>query len=146
MGKWIKPDINTKFHIDFEWWSKKDRDFRVPLRSHLSPECQAIYTKHLEAEEVDWIDPETAEVTKVDGLWQCLRTHCSYLPEYITEKTALTTSIFRLFLANGNTPLSPVELHRILGKPTPEIILRTLSGRKIYGGIKPIPREEEQGK
>jgi hypothetical protein len=138
--------INTKFHIDFEWWSKKDRDFRVHLRSHLCPECQAIYTNHLEAEEVDWIDPETAEVTKVDGLWQCLRTHCSHLPDYITEKTALTTSIFRLFLANGNTPLSPVELHRILGKPTPEIILRTLSGRKIYGGIKPIPSEEEQGK
>jgi hypothetical protein len=146
MGKWIKPDINTKFHIDFEWWSKKDRDFRVHLRSHLCPECQAIYTNHLEAEEVDWIDPETAEVTKVDGLWQCLRTHCSHLPDYITEKTALTTSIFRLFLANGNTALSPVELHRILGKPTPEIILRMLSGRKIYGGIKPILGEEDQGK
>jgi len=100
----------------------------------------------LETEEIDWIDPETAEVTKVDGLWQCLRTHCSQLPDYLTEKTSLTASVFRLFLANGNTPLSPVELYRILGKQTPEIILRTLSGRRIYEGIKPIPREEEQGK
>jgi hypothetical protein len=146
MGKWIKPDINTKFHIDFEWWRKKGRDFRVHLQSHLCPKCQAIYANHLEAEEVDWIDPETAEVTKVDGLWQCLRTHCGHLPDYITDKTTLTTSVFRLFLANGNTPLSPVELHRILGKQTPEIILRTLSGRQIYDGIKPIPPEEEQGK
>ena len=146
MGKWIKPDINTKFHIDFEWWRKKGRDFRVHLRSHLCPECKAVYANHLEVEEIDWIDPETAEVTKVDGLWQCLRTHCSQLPDYITEKTALTASVFRLFLANGNTALSPVELYRILGKQTPEIILRTLSGRQIYEGIKPIPREEEQGK
>lgn len=119
------------------------QDFRVHLRSHLCPECQAIYANHLEAEEIDWIDPETAEVTKVNGLWQCLRTHCSQRPDYITEKTALTTSVFRLLLANSNTPLSPVELHRILGKQTPEIILRTLSGRQIYGGIKPV-REEEQ--
>jgi len=147
MGKWIKPDINTKFHIDFEWWRKKGRDFRVHLRGHLCPQCQAVYANHLEAEEVDWIDLETAEVKKVDGLWQCLRTHCSQLPDYITEKTALTTSVFRLLLANGNTPLSPVELHRILGRQTPEIILRTLSGRQVYGGIKPIPIiEEEQGK
>jgi hypothetical protein len=146
MGKWIKPDINTKFHIDFGWWRKKGRDFRVHLRSHLCHECQAVYINHLEVEEVDWIDSETAEVTKVDGLWQCLRTHCSQLPDYITEKTALTTSVFRLFLANGNTPLSPVDLYRILGKQTPEIILRTLSGRKIYGGIKPVPMEEEQRK
>lgn len=146
MGKWIKPDINTKFHIDLEWWRKKGQDFRVHLRSHLCPECQAIYASHLQAEEIDWIDAETAEVTKVDGLWQCLRTHCSQLPDYITEKTALTASVFRLFLANGNTPLSPVELYRILGKQTPEIILRTLSGRQIYGGIKPIRPEEEQRK
>ena len=86
MGKWIKPDINTKFHIDLEWWHKQGRDFRVHLQSHLCPKCQTIYTNHLEAEEIDWIDPETAEVTKVDGLWQCLRTHCSALPDYITEK------------------------------------------------------------
>ncbi len=146
MGKWIKPDINTKFQIDFDWWLKKGRDFRVHLRRHLCSECQAIYANHLEAEEIDWIDLPTAEVTKVDGSWQCLRTHCSQLPDYITEKTALTASVFRLLLANGNTPLSPVELQRILGKQTPEIILRTLSGRQIYGGIKPIPMEEEQGK
>jgi hypothetical protein len=143
MGKWIKPDINTKFHIDFEWWRKKGRNFRVHLRSHLCPKCQAVYANHLEVEEVDWIDPETAEVTKVDGLWQCLRTHCSELPDYITDKTALTTSVFRLLLANGNTPLSPFELHRILGRKTPETILRILSGRRTYEGIKPIAPEEE---
>lgn len=142
MSQWIKPDIHTKFHIDFEWWRKQGRDFRVHLRSHLCPECQALYA-NLETGEIDWIDPETAEVTKVDGLWQCLRTHCSQRPDYITEKTALTTSIFRLFLANGNTPLSPVEMHRILGRQTPEMILRTLSGRQVYEGIKPIPIEEE---
>ncbi len=143
MGKWTKPNINTKFHIDFEWWEKQEGNFRLHLYSNLCPQCQATYKSYAEAADIDWIDPETGEVIRVDGLWQSLRTHCSQLPEYITPQTPLTTSIFRTFLANNNTPLTPVELCTILGRKTPEIILRTIGGRRIYNGIKPVPPGEE---
>jgi hypothetical protein len=138
MVKWIKPDLETKFHIDFDWWERKGRDLRVYLQSHLCPECKVIYTNHRGSEEVDWIDPETAEVTRVDALWQSLRTHCSQKPDFITENTPLTDAVFRVFLTNGNTPLSATELHELLGRHTAETILRTLGGRKIYKGIKPV--------
>jgi len=138
MVGWIKPDLETKFHIDFDWWERSGRDLRVYLQSHLCPECKAIYTDYRGSEKVDWIDPDTAEVTQVDALWQSLRTHCSQRPEFITKNTPLTDAVFRVFLANGNTPLSPVELHEILGRHTPEVILRTLGGRRIYNGIKPV--------
>jgi len=138
MVRWIKPDLETKFHIDFDWWEREGRDLRVYLQSHLCPDCKAIYTNHRGSKEVDWIDPDTAEVTQVDALWQSLRTHCSQRPDFITENTPLTDAVFRLFLANGNTPLSTIELREILGRYAPETILRTLGGRKIYKGIRPV--------
>jgi hypothetical protein len=138
MVKLLKPDLETKFHIDFDWWERKGRDLRVYLQSHLCPDCKVIYANHRGSEEVDWIDPETAEVTRVDALWQSLRTHCSQRPDFIGENTPLTDAVFRVFLANGNAPLSATELYEILGRPAPEIILRTLGGRKVYKGIRPM--------
>jgi len=138
MVRWIKPDLETKFHIDFDWWEKEGRDLRVYLQSHLCPECKVIYANHRGTAEVDWIDSDTAEVMRVDALWQSLRTHCSQRPDFITENTPLTDAVFRAFLANGNEPLSVVELHEILGRHTAETILRTLGSRKIYKGIRPV--------
>jgi len=138
MVRWIKPNLETKFHIDFDWWEREGRDLRVYLQSHLCSECKVIYTNHRGSAEVDWIDPDTAEVTRVDALWQSLRTHCSQRPDFITENTPLTDAVFRAFLANGNKPLSVMELHEILGRHTAETILRTLGSRKIYKGIKPV--------
>jgi hypothetical protein len=140
MVKWIKPNLETQFHIDFDWWEREGRDLRVYLQSHLCPECKAIYANHRGTKEVDWIDPDTAEVTRVDALWQSLRTHCSQMPGFITENTPLLDAIFRVFLANGNSPLSPIELQAILGRSSPETILRTLTGRTVYNGIKPVQK------
>jgi hypothetical protein len=138
MVRWIKPNLETKFHIDFDWWERKGRDLRVYLQSHLCSDCKVIYSNHHGSEEVDWIDPDTAEVTRVDALWQSLRTHCSQRPDFIDENTPLTDAVFRVFLANGNTPLSATELHEMLGRHTSETILRTLGGRKVYKGIRPV--------
>ena len=138
MVRWIKPDLETKFHIDSDWWEREGRDLRVYLQSHLCSECKVIYTNHRGSAEVDWIDPDTAEVTRVDALWQSLRTHCSKRPDFITENTPLTDAVFRVFLANGNQPLSATELHEILGRRTPKTILRTLGGRRVYKGIRPV--------
>ncbi len=67
----VKPTVNTPFHIDFEWWQQNDREWRVHLRSCLPPEYQQAFAE-TDNEEVDWIDPETAEVLRVDGLQHAL--------------------------------------------------------------------------
>jgi len=86
---------------------------------------------------IDWVDPETAEITRVDGLQTILMNHCAKLPDFVTPNTTMIDAIFRVFLANGNKPMNAVELSQRINKPA-ETILRTLSGFQIYRGIRPF--------
>jgi len=72
----------------------------------------------------------------VDGLQNALMTHCVKQPEFLTNQTALVEAAFRLFLANGNNPMSAKDMGARLNRP-PETILRTLAGPRIYKGIRP---------
>jgi len=132
----VKPTLQTRFHIDFDWWTKNDRDWRVYLRGTLCPEHRKMFENSQEEVLVDWVDAETAEVQRVDGLQHILITHCARQAGFISEHTALVDAAFRVFLANGNTPMSSVELGERLGRP-PETILRTFSGPRVYKGIRP---------
>lgn len=89
-------------------------------------------------EKVDWIDPETAEVQSVDGLQHTLISHCAKQEQFITDQTTLTEALFRIFLSNGNQPLSPDQLAESLDRP-PTKILQTISGTRVYKGIRPAP-------
>jgi hypothetical protein len=135
MARWKRPTLDTKFNIDFDWWQENHRDLRVHLHQHLCKQCRELYTSHLGSEIVDWVDPDTAEVQSVDGLWHTLRAHCRSEPGYITESTPLTDAVFRVFLANGNAPLTPVELGLKINQP-PAKILRVLGQGRVYDGIK----------
>jgi hypothetical protein len=132
----IKPSVNTPFHIDFAWWKQHDNDWRIFLLSYLCPEHQAAFSNLQGDQEVDWIDPETAEVQTVDGLQQVLITHCAKQEGFLTEHTTMVDAVFRILLANGNAPLTPAELSNRLSRPA-ETILRTLAGPQVYKGIRP---------
>jgi hypothetical protein len=135
----VKPGPNTKFHIDFSWWERESRELRVYLLSHLCAEHRSQFESVAETGVVDWVDPETAEVEKVDGVQHVLRTHCAQQPGYLEEHTSLVDAIFRVFLANGNIPLSPVELAERIGRHGQGItILKTLSGSRVYKGLRPV--------
>ena len=133
----VKPTLQTRFRIDFDWWVQNERDWHVYLRSYLCPEHQESFVNMNNDDLVDWIDPETAEVTQVDGLQHVLITHCAKTTDFITGRTALVDAIFRTFLANGNEPLSSRDLETRLGRPA-ATILRTIGGLRIYDGIKPV--------
>lgn len=132
----VKPTIHTRYHIDFDWWSQNDRDWRVYLRGYLCPEHQVSLASVDLFSLVDWVDPETAEVQRVDGLQNVLITHCAKQQSFITQHSTLVDSVFRLFLANGNTPMSPVELAEELGRDA-NLLLKTLSGPRVYKGLRP---------
>jgi hypothetical protein len=133
----VKPTLNTPFHIDFDWWSQNDQEWRVHLRSCLPPEYQQAFAEAA-TDEVDWVDPETAEVQRVDGLQHTLINYAATHNDFITTQTTLIESVFRILLSNGNTPLTAVELADRLNRP-PMTILRTLSGVRVYKGIRPCP-------
>ncbi len=132
----LKPTVDTPFHIDFEWWERNQREMRVYLRSHLCPQ-------HREAEElqdidqIDWVNPHTAEVKQMDGLVFYLRSHCSKQADFITPNTSVVDAIFRVFMVNGNEAMTPNQLADKIGKNA-ELILKAIGGRTVYKGLRPI--------
>ena len=49
----------------------------------------------------------------------------------------MVEAVFRMFLANGNQPMSAEDLSDKLNRPA-ATILRTLSGARIYRGLRPL--------
>lgn len=135
----VRPTLDTPFHIDFAWWQAHDRDWRVYLRDLLCPEHRQQFDAVEEDERIDWVDPETAEVHPVDGLQHVLMQHCARQPDFLHEGVPLVDAVFRLLLANGNTPMTPVEIGERLNRPA-MTILRTLSGPRVYRGIRPVSK------
>jgi hypothetical protein len=133
----VKPTIDTPFHIDYSWWERRGLDIGVELRSHLCKEHKAAFGESFDADQkVDWIDGTTGEVQRVNGLQHVLHIHCSKQPDYINDDLPLVDAVFRVFLAGGNKPLSAKELGGITGR-SPRRIVRTLGGRRTYKGILP---------
>jgi hypothetical protein len=133
----IKPKLTSPFQIDFEWWKRNDRDWRVYLRSFLCEEHQRMFENLDNDEIIDWVDPKTAEVKQVDGLQHVLISHCAKQESFLTRNMALVDAVFRVFLSNGNKPLTPQELGELLNRPA-DTILRTFSGLRVYKGIRPV--------
>lgn len=138
MPRWQRPTVDTKFHIDLDWWKKQKRDIRIYLSQSLCGECRPLYAQVRDLGEVDTVDPKTAEVKREEALWSTLRTCCSTKPTYITPSTPIIDGIFLTLVANGNTPLSPRELYERLDRRPAETILRMLTGGEVYLGIRPV--------
>lgn len=139
MVVWKRPSVETKYYIDYDWWQTNGKDVRVAVRGQLCKECQDRFPDHRNTESVDWVDPETAEVIQGDALIQCLRTECANRPDFISRNNPLVTNLFRVFLFNGNQPLSPLELAGRMAWTDAGTILRTLSGGTVYMGLRPAP-------
>src|SRR5262245_31396157 len=108
MAKYVKPTLDTKFHIDFAWWQKPSQNLGAYLQSHLCREARAAQGHHAQNQTLDWVNPETGEVFQIDRLWHTIQTHCSQQADFVDDNLPLTRAIFRLFIANDNMPLTPL--------------------------------------
>lgn len=134
-GLVIKPMLDTKFHIDHEWWERSEEDYRQYLLTHLSPEMRDLLGRKETYETFDYIHPETGEVNQRDELDAALM-DAARQPDFINPQTSLIDSVFRVFIANGNEPRTPRELGVETGRNA-ETILKTLGGLRIYKGLRP---------
>ncbi len=135
--RWQRPTLDTRFHIDTDWWVEQGRDIRVYVRNLLCDDCsKALATMPLDSM-IDSVDPETGEVHQVDALWDSLLTCCSKKPGFIDDNVPIVDGIFRVFVSNGNKPLSIRELHAYVSHRSPEVLLRTLTAGDVYLGIRP---------
>jgi hypothetical protein len=64
-------------------------------------------------------------------------------PEFANAHTAIVEAIFRIFIANGNIPMTAEDLSKKLGRPA-DTILRTIAGPRVYRGVRPVEAKTEE--
>jgi hypothetical protein len=132
----IKPTLDTKFHIDYEWWERENNDLRSYMLTHLPSDLREKFNEGAEERVIDYIDPETAEVFQLDELGLAIQ-EAAKREDFINFQTSLVDSVFRVFLANSNTPRTPQELEEDTGREA-RTILKTFGGLRVYRGLRPI--------
>ncbi len=85
---------------------------------------------------IDWSIPKLREVKPVDGVQHALMSHCALLPDFSNAHTALVEAVFRIFLVNGNIPMSAEDLAKKLNRSA-DTLLRMISGPRVYRGLTP---------
>ncbi len=134
-SRFIKPTLDSQYHIDYEWWvHTPGEDLRVYLLTHLPPDLREKAAAAGEGAVMDFIDPATGEITRLDALRLTLR-HAADSPDFINRDIAIVDCIFRVFIKNNNTPLSPRDLSTQTGHDA-QNILRLLSGMRVYKGLR----------
>lgn len=145
MAKSPRPKLNpsmlkratadTRFYIDYDWWDKSDLDLKTYLLTRL--DIDEDISLESKADEVDLVDAETGEVTRVDGFQYVIQAYFSQLPEDFVTKSSLVDAVFCVLLANANKPMTADEIAQKVNRPT-STILKTMGGPKIYQGVRPI--------
>lgn len=131
----LKPTLDSKYHIDYEWFANTPgEDLRIYLLTHLPSDVRDRVTAAGEGVEMDFIDPTTGEVTRLDALRLALR-QAAEAEGFINRDIAVVDCLFRVFIRNDNTPLSPRELADITGHDA-QNIHRLLSGTRVYKGLR----------
>ncbi len=132
-----KVDASSRFHIDYEWWNRSTMD----LKAYLATRLQALGINDIhfnpEVDEVDIVDMNTGEVRRVDGFQYVVHTYFRQLPEDFAQKSSLVDAVFCVLLANANQPMTVAEISTEIGR-TPDVVLRTIGGTRIYQGISPV--------
>lgn len=137
LARFIKPTLDTPFHIDYSWWDEQGLDLNVQLQQHLTSDLREAYAGQRIGEKIDLVDWATGEVRQVEGLQYLITTRCSKEPGYILQAPTLIEAIFRAFLSNGNHPLTPRALAPLVGHPS-EYVLRMLAGQIVRKGLRPV--------
>jgi hypothetical protein len=118
----------TGWFIDLDWLGQNNRSFSALARGCLCPKCR----QRLEKAKKPF---SPAEI--INHIRDC----CSKTPEFFIGRSPVLESVFRIFLANGNRPLSLEELSRQLaerrsGAPqriSPEVLFHLLRNERYYG-------------
>ena len=101
MSKEVTTPSEAQWTIDLNWLKNNRRSFSTLAGDALCAKCR----KKLKA--------DTTEVKPAD-LLKAVQSCCSKYNDFITPSVPFMESIFRVFLANGNKPLTLEELGKQL--------------------------------
>jgi len=131
--KELSTEEIERWFIDLDWFHRNGRSVLPLLRGCLCAKCR---------QQLSSGEKEASETELLATIANC----CCHAPEFITGQQPVLESIFRLFLANGNQPLSLAELGEQLSqrrggdayRTLEEILLRLLKNDRYYG-LRPAP-------
>ena len=119
---------------EIHWDGEQTRDFL-----HVD-DCARANLLALEGGDGQAYNVGTGAGTSINALFHTLISHCAKQEDFLNSRMALVDSVFRILLANGNRPMTPEELGDRMNRPA-STILRTLSGIRVYKGIRPVLEE-----
>lgn len=126
---------NSKFYIDFDWWESSNLDLKTYLITRLQIDDESELDSDLEF--VDLVDTQTGEVRRVDGFQYLIQAYFRQLPDDFVTNASLVDAAFCVLLSNANQPMTGHEIASRI-KRSPDVVVRTLGGTKVYQGIRPI--------
>ncbi|MEM7118347.1 MAG: hypothetical protein AAF614_38330 [Chloroflexota bacterium] len=134
-----RATLDTKFYIDYDWWEKSDLDLKTFLQTRL--DIGDDIPTSATADNIDVVDSHTGEVRRVDGFQFLVQSYFSQMPPDFASRTSLVDGAFCVLLANANEPMTAREIAKRLQR-SPNVVLRTLGGPRVYQGIRPILDED----
>jgi hypothetical protein len=132
-----RPTLETRFAIDWSWFERSQINAEKVIRDQLPPAVARRFPEDKSIPIVDYINPETGEVTQIDALREAIMSECQWEPTFITGDIPVVQAVLRMYLANNNQSLTAVEIAQRLGRHDPEVILRVLTGGGVQMGIVP---------
>jgi len=116
-----------RWFIDLAWFDQHNHSFWALAEGYLCPKCR------------ERLEGGRGEILAAD-LLSSIKDCCAKIPGFVTAKSPILDSIFRLFLANGNQPLDLEELSKQLAewrggtyRASPQILPRLLGNDHYYG-------------
>jgi len=132
-----RPTPDTKFHMDWSWFERNHLNAENVIRDQLTPKVAKRFQEGAPIATVDYVDPQTGEVTPLDALREAIMNECQWEPHYLTGDMPLVQAVLRVFLANNNQPLAVTEIAQRLERVDPDPILRVLTSSGVQMGIVP---------
>lgn len=116
-----------RYFVDPQWYEERAMVFSVVAQGRLCYSCAGKLGSFVE-ERYPVIDPKTKRVTfefrrvpYAANPLPIIRDCCSRARDYITPETPLLEAIFRVFLANGNQPMTVAAVREHLLTYLPEM-------------------------
>ncbi len=127
----VQP-AEARWAIALDWFPLNHRSVSVLVKDYLCSDCARRLS--------------TKKEPALKALLASIESCCSKSPDFINDRLPILESAFRLFLRNGNRPLTLPELSTELGKvrsgdiyrTSPEALLRILKN-DCYYGMQEIP-------
>jgi hypothetical protein len=162
-------EAGSRYHIDLEWYDLSNRSFTALSESRLCADCRDKIGGQGKTKAKSKAKTKTKTKTKTkakksesrpdEALLEMTKECCGKKPGFITPSLPIAETLFRLFLANGNEPLTVAEISQQLRQlrverfaPGPEALQRLLTHENFYGLREvdtPVPEtsssEEGQG-